>query len=92
MDFFNYSLSLLNSFYGYSMLVINLISVSDTTTHEIKWEGTFNAISGDIKVEYMQHSAQMHAYIDIHSQLLSPFLLENDFENRDAFCGSKSEL
>jgi len=42
--------------------VINLIFVSDTTTHEIKWEGAFNAISSDIKVKCPQFNTLTHPH------------------------------
>lgn len=52
--------------------MINLISVSDTETDELRWEGAFNAISSDLNVKYIQDSAPTCAYIVI--QLLSPCL------------------
>jgi len=54
--------------------VINLIFVSDTTTHEIKWEGAFNAISSDIKVT--QFSTLTHPYSVIYLFLFRPGLFK----------------
>lgn len=59
MKLFNCSFS---AYKRIGLLVTNLMNVSDTTTHEIKWEGAFNAISSDIKVKRLQLSTQTHSY------------------------------
>lgn len=55
---------------------------SDTSTHEIKWEGTFNAVSSNIKV-VLAYSILTHAYIVI--QLLTPFLFILFLADHDRF-------